>query len=81
MYPQTSISSAKLIVKDNGIIAGVELAQMIFKYLAKEINIEVLKKDGDIVHYGDIVFKVTCDTRTILKAERLILNVCRDSAV
>lgn len=73
--PQTSISSANLIVKDNGIIAGVELAQMIFKYLAKEINIEVLKKDGDIVHYGDIVFKVTCDTRTILKAERLILNI------
>jgi nicotinate-nucleotide pyrophosphorylase (carboxylating) len=73
--PRTSISSANLIVKDNGIIAGVELAQLIFKHLSSEINIEVFKKDGDIVHYGDIVFKVSCDTRTILKAERLILNV------
>ncbi|MBK7096304.1 MAG: carboxylating nicotinate-nucleotide diphosphorylase [Saprospiraceae bacterium] len=73
--PLTSASSANLIVKDNGIIAGVELAQMIFKHLTKEANFEVYKKDGDIVHYGDIVFRVTCDTRTILKAERLILNI------
>jgi nicotinate-nucleotide pyrophosphorylase (carboxylating) len=73
--PLTSVSSAILIVKDNGIIAGIELAQMIFKHLTKEANFEVYKKDGDIVHYGDIVFRVTCDTRTILKAERLILNV------
>jgi nicotinate-nucleotide pyrophosphorylase (carboxylating) len=72
--PLTSISSANLIVKDNGIIAGVELAQMIFNHLTKDANFEMLKKDGDIVHYGDIVFRVTCDTRTILKAERLILN-------
>lgn len=73
--PESSVASANLIVKDNGIIAGVELAQMIFANVSKDAKIEVFKKDGDIVHYGDIVFKVTCDTRSLLKAERLVLNV------
>jgi nicotinate-nucleotide pyrophosphorylase (carboxylating) len=48
---------------------------MIFANVSKDAKIEVFKKDGDIVHYGDIVFKVTCDTRSLLKAERLVLNV------
>ena len=73
--PGNSRSTANLIVKDNGIIAGVELAQMIFNYVSKEADFEIFKKDGDIVHYGDIVFKVSCDTRTILKVERLVLNM------
>lgn len=72
--PNDSISTANLIVKDNGVIAGVELAKMIFEYLSKDVKFEVIKADGSIVHYGDIVFRVTSDSRTILKAERLILN-------
>jgi nicotinate-nucleotide pyrophosphorylase (carboxylating) len=72
--PNDNISTANLIVKDNGVIAGVELAKMIFEYLSKDVKFEVFKADGSIVHYGDVAFKVTCDSRTILKAERLILN-------
>ncbi len=72
--PVENISTANLIVKDNGVIAGVELAKMIFEYLNKDVKFEVFKADGSIVHYGDVAFSVTCDSRTILKAERLILN-------
>ncbi|HFU75000.1 MAG TPA: carboxylating nicotinate-nucleotide diphosphorylase [Arcobacter sp.] len=73
--PEDSISEAKLLVKDHGMIAGVELAKMIFEYLDDNIEFEELRKDGSIVVYGDIVFKVKCNTRTLLKAERLVLNI------
>jgi nicotinate-nucleotide pyrophosphorylase (carboxylating) len=73
--PEKSVSKAILLVKDNGVIAGVEMAERIFKYVARDIEFERIKNDGDVVHYGDIVFKVNGGTRSILKAERLVLNV------
>ncbi len=72
--PEDSVSEALLLVKDHGMIAGVELAKMIFEYLDDSVEFEELKKDGSIVVYGDIAFKVKCNTRTLLKAERLVLN-------
>ena len=70
----TRVSKAKLLVKDDGIIAGVEVARRIFKEVAAAADFELLIPDGSIVRPGDIVFYVTCPTRALLMAERLVLN-------
>ena len=66
---------AKLLVKDEGIIAGVEFAKMIFAYVDEKLEIETLIQDGERVKYGDIVFYVSGSSQSILKAERLVLNI------
>ena len=72
--PTDAKGKAKLLVKDNGIIAGVAFAKMIFKYVDADLQIETLMHDGDTVKYGDIVFHVSGASQSILKAERLVLN-------
>ena len=72
--PINTKSKAKLLVKENGIIAGVELAQYIFKQIDTKIKIKNFIRDGSIVKYGDIVFTVEGSAQSILKAERLVLN-------
>ncbi|MDP3313516.1 carboxylating nicotinate-nucleotide diphosphorylase [Lutibacter sp.] len=72
--PKTALGKAKLLVKEDGIIAGVEFAEQIFNYVDKNLKIEVLIKDGQKVNYGDIVFYVSGSSQSILKAERLVLN-------
>ncbi len=72
--PKSATGKAKLLVKDNGIIAGVAFAKMIFNYVDKDLKIETLINDGEKVNYGDIVFYVTGSSQSILKAERLALN-------
>lgn len=72
--PSGARGKAKLLVKDRGIIAGVEFAEMIFKYVDKSLDVEILIKDGRSVKKGDIVFYVEGSSQSILKAERLVLN-------
>lgn len=72
--PEDAIGKAKLLVKDEGTIAGVEFAKMVFEYVDPLLEVEVLIKDGSTVKYGDIVFYVSGSSRSILKAERLVLN-------
>jgi nicotinate-nucleotide pyrophosphorylase (carboxylating) len=72
--PSESRSKAKLLVKDAGILAGVEFAKNVFEYLDTSYKMEVLKQDGEDVMYGDVAFYVECNTRALLQAERLILN-------
>ena len=72
--PADARGRAKLLVKDDGIIAGVEFARQVFKYLDESSEMHVEIEDGQEVHYGDIVFYVEANTQTILKAERLVLN-------
>ncbi len=72
--PKSAIGKAKLIVKDNGIIAGVAFAKIVFEYVDKDLEIETFIKDGENVKYGDIVFNVSGSSQSILKAERLVLN-------
>ncbi|MFZ4543936.1 MAG: carboxylating nicotinate-nucleotide diphosphorylase [Saprospiraceae bacterium] len=69
-----SRSKAKLLVKDAGILAGLEFASHVFEYLDPSYQIEFFKNEGDDVIYGDIAFIVECNTRSLLQAERLILN-------
>ena len=72
--PATARGKAKLLVKDEGIIAGVAFAKMIFEYVDKDLQVETFINDGAQVKYGDIVFHVSGSSQSILKAERLVLN-------
>ena len=65
---------AKLLIKGDGIIAGVQLAQHIFAHVDPQLQLEVLVKDGDSVKYGDIGLYVKGRAQSILTAERLVLN-------
>lgn len=70
----SSVGKAKLLVKDVGIIAGVDFARMIFKKVDSNLQMETFIKDGNPVKHGDIVFNVSGSSQSILKAERLVLN-------
>ncbi|MBC8882777.1 carboxylating nicotinate-nucleotide diphosphorylase [Flavobacterium piscinae] len=72
--PKSETGKAKLLVKDKGIIAGVEFAKMVFKQVDADLEVETFIQDGSFVNYGDIVFHVYGSSQSILKAERLVLN-------
>jgi nicotinate-nucleotide pyrophosphorylase (carboxylating) len=72
--PAEGRSKARLLVKDPGVIAGVELAEMIFKKVDPTAIVDVRIKDGQDVFYGDEAFYVECGSQALLKAERLVLN-------
>ena len=72
--PDTAQGKAKLLVKDEGVIAGVAFAKQVFAYVDKNMKVETLIEDGSPVKYGDIVFYVEGASQSILKAERLVLN-------
>ncbi|WP_395066229.1 carboxylating nicotinate-nucleotide diphosphorylase [Flavobacterium sp.] len=72
--PANAQGKAKLLVKDNGIIAGVEFAKMVFNYVDPTMVVETFINDGSTVKFGDVVFHVSGSSQSILKAERLVLN-------
>ena len=72
--PSSDEGKAKLLVKDEGIIAGVAFAKMIFENVDPTLVMEIFINDGQTVNYGDIVFQVSGSSQSILKAERLVLN-------
>ncbi len=72
--PADAQGKAKLLVKDEGIIAGIEFAKQVFSYVDPNMQVETLIEDGSEVKYGDIAFYVTGSSQSILKAERLVLN-------
>ncbi|MDO9261930.1 MAG: carboxylating nicotinate-nucleotide diphosphorylase, partial [Flavobacteriaceae bacterium] len=72
--PAQSVGKAKLLVKENGIIAGVEFAKMIFNYVDADLKMETFINDGETVQKGDIIFIVEGKAQSILKSERLVLN-------
>lgn len=72
--PNEAQGKAKLLVKDEGVIAGVEFAKMVFNFVDANMVVETFINDGEEVVYGDVVFHVTGRSQSILKAERLVLN-------
>lgn len=72
--PNDAQGGAKLLVKQQGIIAGVEFAKMIFATVDADLKMEIFIEDGTKVNYGDVVFHVFGSSQSILKAERLVLN-------
>ncbi|OYU81851.1 MAG: nicotinate-nucleotide diphosphorylase (carboxylating) [Flavobacterium sp. BFFFF1] len=72
--PASATGKAKLLVKQDGIIAGVAFAKMIFHYVDPSLAIDVFIEDGQPVKYGDVVFHVSGSSQSILKSERVVLN-------
>jgi nicotinate-nucleotide pyrophosphorylase (carboxylating) len=72
--PSDAQGKAKLLVKDEGIIAGVEFAKQVFCYVDKNLEVATFINDGDKVKHGDVVFHVSGKSQSILMAERLVLN-------
>jgi len=72
--PNLARGKAKLLVKENGIIAGVAFAKMIFEYVDSDLQIETFIQDGMPVKKGDEVFHVFGSSQSILNAERVVLN-------
>ena len=73
--PEKARSKAKLLVKESGIIAGLEVAKMVAHEVDPELSIDFLKKDGEWVEAGDIAFYIEGKSRSLLSAERIILNL------
>ena len=72
--PADAQGKANLLVKENGVIAGVEVAKRIFEIVDPNLDIHFYKKDGDKIEIGDIVFQVSGSSQSILTSERLVLN-------
>lgn len=72
--PKNTQGKAKLIIKEDGILAGIELALQIFDEVDSDLKVEVLINDGSRVKVGDIALTVSGSTHSILIAERLVLN-------
>lgn len=73
--PEDIKGKAHLIINEEGILAGVDVAEKIFKIIDPAINFEPVLKDGQRVKQGDVAFKITGRVHTILKTERLVLNI------
>lgn len=72
--PTTAQGRAKLLAKDSGIIAGLAIAEEVFKQVDPSSKLSFFLKDGDFIKAGDIVFEVEGSSQSILKSERLALN-------
>ena len=72
--PENATGKAQLLIKDDGVLAGVELAVEIFKQFDPSLKVTLFKKDGDVVTNGEIAFTVEGSSRSILTTERLVLN-------
>ncbi len=73
--PESASGKARLIIKDSGIIAGLNVARAVFNMVDPEIELTMFLKDGDSVKMGDIGFVVEGRQQSLLKAERLVLNI------
>ena len=72
--PVDAVGKAELLIKDNGVIAGVNFAKQVFHYVDPNLKVETLINDGSEVKFGDIAFIVEGSKQSILKAERIVLN-------
>jgi nicotinate-nucleotide pyrophosphorylase (carboxylating) len=72
--PKNTQSKARLLIKDDGIIAGLELSEKIFRQVDPFLQTTYFKKDGDPIKKGEVAFEVSGSAQSILAAERLVLN-------
>lgn len=72
--PKDAVGKAQLLVKEDGILAGIEIAKSIFNKIDRTINFNQLLNDGTAIKVGDIAFTVEGSSQSILQAERLALN-------
>ncbi len=72
--PKGQMSRARLLVKDQGVISGIAVAERVFKYLDPNATLDIKMPDGSDVKYGDEAFYLNCNSRALLMGERLALN-------
>jgi nicotinate-nucleotide pyrophosphorylase (carboxylating) len=72
--PEDAVGQAKLLFKEDGVLAGIQLASVILKHLDRQVKIDFFKRDGDKIYNGDIGLLATGNTRALLAGERLLLN-------
>ena len=75
LVDENSVSTAKYVAKDDGVLCGIDIALRVFKLLDDSVRTEVLIHDGEKVRKGDIIAKITGSTRALLKGERTALNL------
>ena len=75
IVPQGAITTAVIHAKQDGILAGNEIAQYVFQYLNPQIKYVECKKDGETLEFGDVIAKIEGDAQTILSGGRLALNL------
>jgi nicotinate-nucleotide pyrophosphorylase (carboxylating) len=73
--PKEANGKAQLLVKQNGYIAGLEIAKIIFEFIDPELKFNLFLKDGQEIKIGNIAFTVEGSVQSILKSERLVLNI------
>lgn len=73
--PEEATGSSKLLIKEEGILAGVRIAREVFRKFDPELKMEVFIEDGTHVKPGDVAFIVTGKTQSLLQTERLMLNI------
>lgn len=73
--PENHHSKAILKIKEEGVIAGVEMAKSIFQFIDAGIEFNTYMPDGSYIHFGELAFEVKGKTRDLLVAERLVLNI------
>jgi len=73
--PADTIGKSRLIIKEAGVVAGVDVALEVFRYFDPELKVNVFIKDGSEVKPGDVVFEVEGKVHSLLQTERLMLNL------
>ena len=73
--PEDAMGRSHLLIKEDGILAGIEIAKEVFRRFDPEMQVEVLMQDGTKVKKGDIAMIVTGRVRSLLQTERLMLNI------
>ena len=73
--PETAVGKSKLLVKEAGILAGVDIARKVFHKFDPELKMEVFIEDGSVVKPGDVAFTVSGKIRSLRQTERLMLNI------
>lgn len=72
--PENSVGKARLLIKEDGVLAGVNIARQVFEKVDKNLKMEILINDGSHVKKGDVAFYIEGSSRSVLTAERLVLN-------
>ena len=73
--PADKIGKSRLIIKEDGVVAGVEVAKEVFRFFDPELEVTVFIEDGSAVKKGDVVFEVAGKVHSLLQTERLMLNL------
>ncbi len=73
--PKEAVGKARLLVKQDGVLAGVEIAKKVFSHVDENLEIDIRINDGARIKYGDEAFYVSGSSQSIVIAERLVLNI------